>query len=159
MKVEERFAGFNSKSVRFVWPAVTTLLVIASVGYLNRMNGQNIFQFNPQIFPVQAVDFLEDHPQNGNMFNEFNWGGYLLYRSWPGDLVFIDSQSDFYGEELMREYDQVMNASNGWQDVLEKYDVTWMIIPIHSPLAQEITNEPGWTIIYKDNTTTIGVRK
>jgi hypothetical protein len=59
----------------------------------------------------------------------------------------------------MREYDQVMSASGDWQDVLNKYDVTWVIIPAGSPLAQEIINEPGWTIIYEDNTSGIGVRK
>jgi hypothetical protein len=159
-KVEERFAGFSLGSGRSVfWPVVVTLLAIISIAYSNIKNGRNIYQFNPETFPVQAVEFLERNPQEGNMFNEFNWGGYLLYRSWPEHLVFIDSQSDFYGEELMREYDQVMSASGDWQDVLNKYDVTWVIIPAGSPLAQEIINEPGWTIIYEDNTSGIGVRK
>jgi len=93
------------------------------------------------------------------MFNEFNWGGYLLYRLGPRYDVFLDSQSDFYGESLIREYDQIMSAGGDWQGILQKYQVDWMIIPVNSPLANVITNNNNWKIVYNDNTAMIGIRK
>jgi hypothetical protein len=89
------------------------------------------------------------------MFNEFNWGGYLLHRQWPRHLVFIDSQSDFYGEDLMREYDQIMSANGGWKNLLDKYQVEWAIVQPGMPLVSSLQSELHWEIVYHDNTTTI----
>ncbi len=111
-------------------------------------------RYDPAVFPIEAVNWLEKNPQKGNMFNYFPWGGYLLYRTWPEYKVFIDGQTDFYGEALTREYEQVMFVLDGWEDVLEKYDVSWVIIPANSILADELT-EQGWQELYRDATTMI----
>ena len=89
------------------------------------------------------------------MFNEFNWGGYLLHRLWSTQLVFMDSQTDFYGESLTREYSQMISAENGWKKKLEKYEIDWVIIPGSSLLAQALKTEPHWRTLYQDETTII----
>lgn len=111
-------------------------------------------EYDPTSFPVQAVDWLESNPQTGNMFNHFPWGGYLLYRTYPNYLVFIDGQTDFYGESFTREYEGVISLSQGWENILEKYAVEWVIIETDSPLAEALTNT-GWKILYKDETAII----
>ena len=111
--------------------------------------------FDPDKFPVRAVDWLDSNPQEGKMFNNFIWGGYLLYRTFPEYPVFIDGQTDFYGEGLSREYSQVTRLESGWQDILDKYDVSWVIIQSGHPLIQALENELSWEIVYQDNTATI----
>jgi hypothetical protein len=111
--------------------------------------------YNPERFPVAAVDWLEENPQPGKVFNNFMWGGYLLYRLWPEQLVFIDGQTDFYGEELTREYVDVMGGEPGWQDVLAKRQVDWAILPADSLAARLISNELEWNTVYQDDTTVI----
>ncbi len=110
--------------------------------------------YDPAVFPVNAVNWLEENPQKGNVFNYFSWGGYLLYREWPHQLVFIDGQTDFYGETLTREYERVISVSNGWKNILIKYDVAWVIIPSDSILADKL-GEQGWQELYRDATATI----
>ena len=89
------------------------------------------------------------------MFNQFAWGGYLLYRMWPEKTVFIDGQTDFYGESLTREYSQVISLENGWQDTLKKYNVSWAIIPPDQPLTRALSEEMKWLVVYQDNTAVI----
>lgn len=89
------------------------------------------------------------------MFNNFIWGGYLLYRTFPREQVFIDGQTDFYGEALTREYTQVVNLDEGWQDILGKYEVSWVIIQSDKPLIQALQHELNWKVVYQDNTATI----
>jgi hypothetical protein len=112
-------------------------------------------QFDANIFPVKAVNWLLIHPQKGEMFNHFTWGGYLLYRMWPEETVFIDGQTDFYGETLAREYSQVITLQNGWKDTLKKYNVSWAIIPPNQPLARALREEMKWTVVYRDKTAVI----
>jgi hypothetical protein len=116
--------------------------------------------FLPEKFPVRAVDFLESHPVKGNMFNEFTWGGYLLYRLWPEQKVFIDGQTDFYGEKLTRDYDAIYNSQPGYEQLMQRYKVDWVIIQRTSQLALELEKKPNdWTKDYSDELSVIYTRK
>lgn len=116
---------------------------------------QSYNTYDPSTFPVKAVDWLIENPQEGRIFNQFTWGGYLLYREWPDRLVFIDGQTDFYGEKFTREYEQIVSLSGDWNSVLKKYKITLAIIPTYSPLKTALLQLEGWAIIYQDNTSTI----
>jgi len=157
-RLDERFINLAMPSRSFLLPTLLTIFVVGFFSY-NHTKGREVYQFNPQVFPVQAVDWLEENPREGNMFNEFNWGGYLLYRLWPRDLVFVDSQSDFYGEPLMRDYETMMLTKNNWQDLLDQYQISWVIIPSNAPLADQLKQEAGWTVLYKDSVAIIIQRK
>ena len=111
--------------------------------------------FNANVFPVTAVDAWENGPPEGRVFNEFAWGGYLLYRSWPDLTVFIDGQTDFYGEALSRDYQTVINAGAAWETILDRYEVQWVIVPLTRPLATILDMSPGWQRTYSDSVTGI----
>ena len=139
-----------------LWP-----LVLIALAVLGLQGGAKLdFQqqgnrFDPRVFPVQAVQWLEDHPQQGQVFNYFPWGGYLLYQSWPEQQVFIDGQTDFYGEALTRQYEQVLTLAPGWQSVFDQYQVGWVLVPPGEPLANELRSNAGWQSIYRDETAEI----
>jgi hypothetical protein len=125
------------------------------------VNGSNLdFQkegnrFEPEVFPTGAVSWIEENPLSGNGFNYFPWGGYLLYSLWPENLVFIDGQTDFYGEKLTREYETVITLQPGWRDILDKYGVEWILMPAGSQLVSYLESEPGWTELYRDETASL----
>lgn len=157
-RFEKRFAGFGATSRLSPLVIVPVLLAALFFAAHNLKTNTSFFQFDPQVFPVRASDWLDENPQQGNMFNEFNWGGYLLDRMWPHQRVFLDSQSDFYGEPLMREYETMLLAQGNWLDLLGKYQVDWVIIPPESPLADSLKNT-GWVLLYGDETAVILARK
>jgi hypothetical protein len=116
--------------------------------------------FLPEKFPVSAVNYLESHPAKGNMFNEFTWGGYLLYRLWPEQKVFIDGQTDFYGEKLTRDYAAIYDSQSGYEELMQKYNVDWIIIQRKSQLALELEKKPNeWMKNYSDELSVIYTRK
>lgn len=138
------------------WSLLTVIWAAAALLSGQRFDSGKIGNtFNPDQFPVHAADWLAANPQTGNMFNEFTWGGYLLYRFWPEQRVFIDGQTDFYGAELVNEYLTTLRVQNGWQDILQKYDISWAIIPTDFPMVEALQDKLDWQIIYQDNTTTI----
>ena len=157
-QIEKRFSGFSQQTRLHIYPLAVSLLAVTVFAnqYFNKH--QTTFQFNPQVFPVQAMNWLEIHPQSGRMFNEFNWGGYILYRTWPQQQVFLDSQSDFYGEPLMKDYEKLISAQGDWENLLANYQVGWAIIPPDLPLAGEMKTE-GWKILYEDQTAVILARE
>lgn len=153
-QMETRFSAFGREPRAHLLVVIVIVLTVAGFTKHYLAQGQTVFHFNPDVFPVRAIQWLQSNPQSGKMFNEFNWGGYILYRMWPEQQVFLDSQSDFYGESLMREYDQIVSARGNWESVLEKYQVNWAIIPADTPLGQGMIAR-GWKPAYRDQTTLI----
>jgi hypothetical protein len=143
-KVEDQIKGV-------VWP-VTVILIFSILLVLSPLKGQN--RFDPSYFPVEAVNWLKENPQSGNMFNRFDWGGYLIFNLWPEKKVFIDSQTDVYGENFTRKYEQIITLTGNWQNILSEYDIQWAIIPPSWPLNDAL-RKVGWKELYRDQTAVI----
>ncbi len=150
-----------NKSVRGIL-FLLLVVVLVTVG-LNRGikfdKGQIGNRYDPEKFPVAAVSWLEENPQEGEVFNYYLWGGYLLLREWPDVKVFIDGKIDFYGEELTREYLAVVSVNPDWEEILQKYGVDWVIFPVNEPLSKELLQNESWYVVYEDTTSLIVRRK
>jgi hypothetical protein len=130
--------------------AVPLLLVTVSWSPLAAMNLIPGY-WRPDIFPVAAVLKAREAGLQGRIYNEFIWGGYML-KEWPEQKVFIDGQTDFYGDELMRQHAEIATLHPGWRDLLRRWDVELALIPSRSTLAHQLVREPAWTIWHCDST-------
>jgi hypothetical protein len=68
--------------------------------------GRDWAQLDPQIWPVeifQNMRFRERRSEKLRMFNEYAYGGFLIYHD-PDFAVFIDGRTELYGEEFLKEY-------------------------------------------------------
>jgi hypothetical protein len=107
-------------------------------------------------FPIAAVEFLRQSPNavRGEMFNDFMWGGYFTLVM-PERKVFIHPILVDYGEELVREFNQVNYVQPGWEDVLKKYHVGWTILPRDHQLNRVLAQRADWRLVYADPVTSI----
>jgi hypothetical protein len=149
-KVENIIRNTETRLQGFLWPILISV-VLGSVLLLSTTG--NIFRFSSTFFPVGALNWLETHPQTGNMFNDLNWGGYLALHLWPEQKTFIDSMADTSGE-LTRKYEDIVTLKEGWQDLLTNYNIVWAIIPTEAPLAKAFI-KAGWQLLYSDSTADI----
>jgi len=73
--------------------ALACLLVltasIADQAFLTPRNPSG-FGVRSHFFPEAATAFLERHRLDGRVFNTYEFGGYLIWRRWPANQVFID---------------------------------------------------------------------
>jgi len=154
--LEKKIMQTNSTANGLIWIVVVVLstAILLQIGKtIDPENKGNIFDH--QFFPVEAANWLETHPQPGHMFNEFDWGGYLLFRLWPNQQIFMDGHTHIYREKLTREYERVTTLSPAWKEVFEKYQIEWVIVRVNAPLAEALRAEPGWSILYQDDTAII----
>lgn len=102
-------------------------------------------------FPVGAAAFLRQHRLEGNMFNSYNWGGYLIWQLYPQYRVFIDGRAEVvYSDGVLRDYVQAYFAGPGWREVLERYSVRYIVVERGSPLAVLTAESRDWRLIYAD---------
>jgi hypothetical protein len=152
MKIEN---SIKSASWAVLSVFLAGLLLINGVKLDSRRQGN---QFLPDTFPVEAVDLMVDDLPEGNGFNYFPWGGYLLFRLWPEKLVFIDGQTDFYGEELTREYEKIITLSEGWEELLFRYQIEYVLMPTESDLVKQLIDQGQWNIGFEDDTATLLIK-
>lgn len=135
------------------WPVLAVLTVTVMIGF-----GAVHHDFNPKIKPVAAVQFLKQVPVQGNMFNNDEFGDYLIYRAWPDYKVFFDGRSDMYGTAMLKEYMKVRSFKDGWEDIFRKYNITWVFFDADSPLARYLRDRKDWVAIYQDKVAVIFVK-
>jgi hypothetical protein len=110
--------------------------------------------FNPDVFPVRAVAAARAAGLTGHLFHEFTWGGYILY-AWPEQKVFIDGQTDFYGDSLTRQFTEIVGVTPGWRHKLESWSIGLALLQTASPLADALAHEQGWRPVYCDSTAVV----
>ena len=111
-------------------------------------------RFDDGKFPVAAVRAARAAGLEGRVFNEFLWGGYLVY-AWPEQRIFIDGMTDFLGNDVVRSYLLVHSLDDGWEDELKTRDVSIVIVPPVSRLAQALASTGEWQTWYSDATAAV----
>lgn len=117
--------------------------------------------------PKGATDFLSNLKINGNMFNEYGFGGYLIWRLYPDKKVFIDGRA--LEPDIVIEYNIVASASEGmqksWEDIIKKYNISYIVMPpllpkgeIY-PIVEKLLEKEDWVLIYNDHLSLIFLRK
>lgn len=143
------------------------LLMIAIPAFLN---GQDVIRgwqvFWPEqnaFYPAQSVPFLKDANLQGQMFNYYAWGGYLIWKLYPRYQVFIDGRA--LDDRLFADYKQIEAGNQGEYDqLLERYQVDFAVIPMQNvdgsllPIFTQMYRNPRWLPVYSDLRTAIFVR-
>jgi hypothetical protein len=100
-------------------------------------------------FPFRAVEFLRAHPQQGHIFNLFQWGGYLEWNL-PQAPTFIDSRSDIFEHKgVLKDYWGIAGLSDS-QEILDRYQVSYLLYPPDTALSYFLSKSPQWERIYGD---------
>ena len=63
-----------------------------------------------------------------------------------------------YGVDIMKEYLKVVTIKPGWEEVLKKYDVKWIIFDANSALSLFLMERDDWKLIYADKVANIFVK-
>ena len=142
------------KSARgYIWPIIA-IIVVVCLAASTRIK----YKFDEKIKPVDAVEFLKKEHISGNMFNDDEFGDYIIYSAYPQYKVFIDSRADIFGNEKIQDYANVIMMRPGWEKVMEKYNIDWIIYKTDSALSQYLNLKEDWKLIYTDNVANIYIK-
>jgi len=152
-KRSDNISAVDTSTRGYLWPvsAVVLVVIFATAGKVD-------FKFNPETKPVAAVEFFTKENIQGNMFNDDEFGDYIIYAAWPKYKVFFDGRSDMYGVDIMKEYLKVYRIKLGWDEVIKKYNIKWMIHNANSVLSMFLMERDDWKLIYADKVANIFVK-
>lgn len=140
------------------WLLLIVIALAAAIKIALPLLPANLAKAEQEILPLGAVAWIEQHRPTREMFNSYNWGGYLLWRLWPQYPVYADGRTDVYDDTFLREYMSVTLAQGDWQAVLDRRNVGFIVIEAGSVLDTFLQRESGWRETYRDKLAVIYVR-
>jgi hypothetical protein len=132
---------------------VAAIVVIASlVVLIPRDPGARTAEAIAEKYPVAALDVLaREHPA-ARVLADYGWGGFTIHRLHDmGGTVFVDGRNDMYPQEILDAYSTVRAADDGWEDVLEEYEVEAILMPPDAPIVRGFAQDAGWCEAYADD--------
>jgi hypothetical protein len=128
-----------------VWTAV------AIVGVILFADPQHWPQdLSAKYFPREVARQYGPQLAVSRVFTTDQWGDYLLWTGYPRQKVFFDGRSDFFGEQIGRDYVTVLEGRPGWRAVLDRYQVDMVLVPPETPLIELLSSSPGWRVLHRD---------
>jgi hypothetical protein len=160
-RVRSRARPTSTSSLRAVvnWALLLIVIALAAFQIVSVLRPTHNEALRRETLPVGAVDWIEQHQPEGEMFNHYNWGGYLIWRLWPDYHVFVDGRTDLYGDDFLRQYLEIQLGKPGFGETLETYDVGFVLMPPTSPLTRQLGCTGDWEEAYRDGVATVWVRE
>lgn len=131
-----------------------SIVILVSVCFVReKMNDKFI---NEKKYPVEASTWILENLdiKNMHLYNEYNYGSYLLYRGIP---VFIDSRADLYapefneGRDIFSDYINISTLGTYYETKFDEYEITHVIVINNSKLNMFLSRNENYTQLYKDS--------
>ena len=98
--------------------------------------------------PVRAVETIKQQDLEGPLYNDLNWGGFLI---WSLRMpVSMDGRTNVYGsDKIIRSY-ETWRLYPGWDSDPDLLNAKLIIAPVSTPLTQALRVQPCLRRVYED---------
>lgn len=139
----------------------TAVYAVSGEFYLNLATAKEGNWISTRRFPVAAANFVIANNLQGNMYNQYDWGGYLIWRLGPKRMVFADGRN--LNEEIIVRGYQIdtaqMKYATGervWKTWLDHYEVNYTLTYSRTPsgevtpLVTALLRDREWVPVFSD---------
>jgi hypothetical protein len=148
---EATFLGQDNPNIDKRWlnAGIVTLVLGFAVTHLPAT--QELTTQSNTGYPAKAVAYLREHPPAGPLFNDFNWGGYILWND-PAQPIFIDTRADIFEQSgLLKNYIDLITLQLPVED-FNHGQLRYVLFPRNAAIIAALNRSPNWTIEYQDDT-------
>ena len=116
-------------------------------------NNKDKEYFSNENYPIKASDYIINNfdYKNIRLFNEYNYGSYLLFRDIP---VFIDSRADLYTKQFSGLsydiFDDYMKHGINYNEIIDFYNITHIILNKENSLYTVFLYSDDYIKLYED---------
>jgi hypothetical protein len=108
--------------------------------------------------PQAAFDFVQGKKVTGRVFNDYDFGGFLIFSGIP---TFVDGRALPFGDEFLHRYfdaTDLVDIGDSFK-LLEDYKIDWIILKPARPLAKALLQSAIWDKVYADEYSVVFVRR
>jgi hypothetical protein len=111
------------------------------------------------VFPVEAAKVVRERGDAGPLYNDFNWGGYLIW-ALPDHPVAIDGRTNLHGDERIERFGRTWCALPGWREDEDLSAANVVIAAVDSALAEQLRSDERFgRPVHEDRVAVVFVRR
>lgn len=146
-----------------ITPLIVTFLVIFSLTSLSYriLNPITIPDKKyREDYPVGAIAYMKENNLKGKIFNEFDWGGFIVFSSKDFKTA-IDGRTAvlLFPNGYLEEWRDTVDVKEGWNERLEKGSPDYILLYADDFLSSELMQEGEWQVLYGDSISVLFGRK
>jgi hypothetical protein len=111
-----------------------------------------------KVFPVEAARVVHERGYSGPLYNDFNWGGYLIW-ALPELPVSIDGRTNLHGDERIERFGQTWAGLKGWQGDPDLARAGVVLAPVNCALASLLIGDQRFQQVYEDDVACVFVAR
>jgi Flp pilus assembly protein TadD len=175
-EVKARIADARTRRILLVG-GMALLVLLAGVRSVDLVTNRTylarttIASFGPGLswwFPEDAAAFVLRAKIPGQVFNDYDEGGFIVWRLGSEYRDYIDGRAIPFGPELLKHTDELMQSppdSPLWQQEAEAHDINTIIVPLGRydalqffPVLSQFCSSQTWKPVYLDEVSAVFVR-
>ncbi len=114
-------------------------------------------------YPIAATEFVKEHQLKANIYNTYDWGGYMAWELFPDYKMFWDGRQ--ISAEMFKLGWQVMAGRENWVEILDKFEVNTIVSRASTidtgqeyPLLERLRISNDWHLVFNTESSMIFVR-
>jgi hypothetical protein len=131
--------------------AIGVACVVFTVAWCRGLSERRLEQKIAANYPVAAAAFVEERKLPGPLYNDFDWGGYLIWRL-PRLPVAMDGRTNLHGDARLERSTNTWAGKRGWDSDPELLGARLVIANVKTTLASLLRLHPGFERVYEDGT-------
>jgi hypothetical protein len=125
---------------------------------VRHISNANLEREAAKLFPIDAAKFVAEHDYPGPLYNDFNWGGYLIW-ALPQYPVALDGRTNLHGDERILRFGRIWAGSPTWADDPDLKEAGVIIAGADMPLTALLLLDERFERVYQDDVALVFVRK
>jgi hypothetical protein len=148
-------SAFGIRARRLIPVLAGTIVIVLLSSIDNGLSNRALFQAVHDSYPVDAAHFIQEHRLPGPLYNNFNWGGFLI-GNLPDYPVSIDGRTDLYGDDYYRQEVETLMGRHTDDPALAQANT--VLLPVSVPLSGMLSRSPQFKLVYQDKMAVVFVR-
>lgn len=156
-------ACLSALAERRRWARASALLVgmALAVGLAWRLSRTPL---GPQprwsVYPRATVSFLQQRGLRGRVFNQYAFGGYIIWHLYPRVKVFIDGRTPtLHPSERLWVHQAVLRRPEAFARLAQRWDIDLVLVRPETALARALEEDPRWHLLAFDDVSALWSRQ
>lgn len=138
--------------------AIAVAVVLFCLSIARQISESSLQAFVEQKFPVRAASYVSANQLPGPLFNDYDWGGFLLW-SLPQLPVSIDGRLNLFGDDVLQRSLNTWRGGPGWNADPDLVRAKLVIANKQRMLASLLRSHPRFRIVYEDSMAAVFVAR
>ena len=115
-------------------------------------------------YPIEATEFVKEQKLPANIYNTYDWGGYMAWKLFPEYKVFWDGRQ--ISAEMFKLGWTVMAGKDGWDQILDRFNVNTIVSRSTTidtgqlyPLLDRLRASEDWFLVFNSESSMVFVRR